>query len=1457
MGELRFADFSAWLVDDAVGSEFTTIQSAVNAADAGDQILVANGTYIEQVTISGAGKNGLSIIGESEAGVVIHSPGTVVQTAMDVANVATPNRALHSIVTVVNATNVTIQSLTVDGDEHGDDIEVSGGDFNGIVYVNASGVVEDVTVTQIRDPLISGEVSGVQRGNGILVSNTAGSPQVFQVINSTVNDYQKTGIVLRNTTSMVTGNTVTGGGPQSVQAQNGIQLSQGSTGSVTSNIISGVVYTGPTNTISSGILMFGAGTGVTVNSNILTGGTGDKDGGIIFINSNAPVANSNTLNDFGIGIQQSGAFATALSHTGNTFNPTDPTDTNFLFNPAVAAASAYTFSGSSGHDDLRGGAAGDTLNGLGGDDTLRGRGGVDTINGGDGNDTVIWAVGDGADAIDGGNHTTGDTLQVFDTAGNDTIQVVTDGTTITGIGGGTTNVTNIETVTLDATGGGTDTLDYTGTSVQVTVNLGTNAATGFTGGVYTGTIENVTGGSAGDILTGSSGNNILIGAAGGDTFNYAAGGGVDTIQGDSDLDPTNADLAGTDVLNVTAGATQDYIRVAPDLDGDNRLDIDIDLNSAVEVPGDGIELDVVDVENIVINTNGGGDSVIVSGDLGGTGVSTSTVTVNGDAGANNLDASGVNGATPVNVVLNGMGGNDTLKGGAGNDTLDGGADSDTITGGVGNDQIIGGDTGSNVDTAAYADGPTGYDVTFNINGTVTVDDTNGVGGDEGVDTLEGIEILSFDNGNILIDLRKDVRLFDSANHLIGAFDTLKQAADAANANAGTDFTIRIAAGDTDVGGSQVVINKNITIDGAGMSGAGMTTLKADFNTGNSGDSRGLILVNPGKTLNVSDLTIDGDGHLIWQAIRHLGSGDIDRVHFEDIQYQPSGGAYAGTAIAAFGATSDVDVSDSVFTNIGRVGILYFGAGTTGTASGNTFTGKGSGNWLDYAIEVGAGASAEITNNTVTGNTGVATVDGSTSAAFLVSTFFGAGTDATFGGNTVTASTTGVAAGFNATDSSDLTFQAGNSFVTGVGTGVQVNGNVTATNTNAVNGTFDWNGGAANNSPSGAGLADDLNGGGGDDTITGFGGSDILTGGAGLDSAVYAGNFGGVGGHTVAWSGGTATVTGPEGTDTVTGVEKLTFAGNSKTVWLVDDNGGTDLTSIAQLFDGNPANGEAAAGDTILVAAGTYAGGFTVDENNVTIIGSEPGVVIQGTFKTDNGSFAGSVSDFLKTPGSIGYSTASGTALTVAADNVTIENLKIDSFNVGINLGNGVDNVTIKDVIVEDTVNGIRKGTGAQVTGLDLIDGEIRDSYIGMYLAKETANGLDISDVLIDGTDFINLTEKGIYAESLANALITGITMTNVGEFGRGPAFGTPAQVGGFGNGIDLNLKWDFETDTDTIDENAPYSGITIQNFAFTNVGSSDKDGTAASHACGAAIAVKARDDAPSYTGNRLASPAPS
>ena len=168
--------------------------------------------------------------------------------------------------------------------------------------------------------------------------------------------------------------------------------------------------------------------------------------------------------------------------------------------------------------------------------------------------------------------------------------------------------------------------------------------------------------------------------------------------------------------------------------------------------------------------------------------------------------------------------------------------------------------------------------------------------------------------------------------------------------AGDGDTVNVDGGDY-VETVQVVVNKDLTI--VGTDGKTATTDSIGFDTTNSGDGKGWYLVTDGVTFNLSGLTLDGSGHKVFQAIRDYGSGMIDQVAFENIQYNASGGDYAGTAIVVFGANSDVDVTGSTFSGIGRVGVLYFGDTATGTFSGNTYTGKGVGDWLDYAVEVGA------------------------------------------------------------------------------------------------------------------------------------------------------------------------------------------------------------------------------------------------------------------------------------------------------------------------------------------------------------------------------------------------------------------------------------------------------------------------------------------------------------------------
>ena len=91
-------------------------------------------------------------------------------------------------------------------------------------------------------------------------------------------------------------------------------------------------------------------------------------------------------------------------------------------------------------------------------------------------------------------------------------------------------------------------------------------------------------------------------------------------------------------------------------------------------------------------------------------------------------------------TLSGHAGNDLLNGGAGNDSLDGGEDDDELIGGDGNDTLVG---GNGNDTAVFSGVKTGYLVEVLTDGRTTVTDIDTTNGDDGVDILEGVEILQF------------------------------------------------------------------------------------------------------------------------------------------------------------------------------------------------------------------------------------------------------------------------------------------------------------------------------------------------------------------------------------------------------------------------------------------------------------------------------------------------------------------------------------------------------------------------------------------------------------------------------------------------------------------------------------------------------------------------------------------
>ncbi len=216
---------------------------------------------------------------------------------------------------------------------------------------------------------------------------------------------------------------------------------------------------------------------------------------------------------------------------------------------------------------------------------------------------------------------------------------------------------------------------------------------------------------------------------------------------------------------------------------------------------------------------------------------------------------------------------------------------------------------------------------------------------------------------------------------------------------------------------QMVVDEVVSIVGAGKND---TIIRPTGDTGSSGDSRGWFLVDTTGGLSLSDLTLDGTGRLVYQAVRDKGvGGSASNVHFKEIKFNESGPHYSGVAIAAFGS-GPVDVTDSMFTEIGRIGVLYFGSGVSGAQfTSNTYQGKGVGDWLDYMVDISNGAVVDVSECVVSGNRGVASSDGSQSAGLLVSTFFGPGTTATIDSSTFEDNTTGIFSGYDTFDTSSI------------------------------------------------------------------------------------------------------------------------------------------------------------------------------------------------------------------------------------------------------------------------------------------------------------------------------------------------------------------------------------------------------------------------------------------------------
>ena len=517
--------------------------------------------------------------------------------------------------------------------------------------------------------------------------------------------------------------------------------------------------------------------------------------------------------------------------------------------------------GSAGTDTLNGGADNDTLNGGTGNDIVNGDAGLDTITYtmGDGADTVdggadadtLAITGTGAsetlDVVYNGTAITsseGGSVTSIESVtanllggGNDRLSYTgtTVGVTVdfaAGTASGFTTISNIE----NATGGSGNDV-FTGTAAVGNAFDGgagtgdravyTNPVTNFSfapnGGSLDVTRAGVTdtltsieqlqfaannfalvqGTNAAQTLTGGAGADLLLGFGGNDTIN--ANGGDDAIVwgvGDG-RDIVNGGLGGTDTFVVNGNNAAETYRVYARANAIAAGITGLAANTDIVITRNGTnnasvlaELD--EIEEIVINTGGGADTVLAIGSFAPTNLNFNTITINDSSSNDTVDLSQLTsahhvvlhttgtggriiGARPQDqIIVDGGGGSgsvdnanamygtasadnmagtqgdDQIDSLAGNDRVSAGAGQDSITGGAGADRLDG-EAGDDTFVATINDGNDRYDGgtgndTYDLSATSAAATVNLVKGSAsstqtGLDRLTSIENVTGSSGN--------------------------------------------------------------------------------------------------------------------------------------------------------------------------------------------------------------------------------------------------------------------------------------------------------------------------------------------------------------------------------------------------------------------------------------------------------------------------------------------------------------------------------------------------------------------------------------------------------------------------------------------------------------------------------------------------------------------------------------
>ena len=207
---------------------FTHIQDAIDAASPGSEIHVCKGIYVEQITI----RKPLDIDADNGAILMPSAMQANTTSLFDAAPIATA-------LLVTDTTGVSISGLTVDGANNG--ISQCAPDLIGISFQNASGELDRIAVRNFK---LAASLNACQSGTGIFVQSGNGGMSKVEIDHCIVHDFQKNGITADEigTVTIIRRNVVTGIGPTTGAAQNGVQIGFGAAGSIPDNVVTNNVW---------------------------------------------------------------------------------------------------------------------------------------------------------------------------------------------------------------------------------------------------------------------------------------------------------------------------------------------------------------------------------------------------------------------------------------------------------------------------------------------------------------------------------------------------------------------------------------------------------------------------------------------------------------------------------------------------------------------------------------------------------------------------------------------------------------------------------------------------------------------------------------------------------------------------------------------------------------------------------------------------------------------------------------------------------------------------------------------------------------------------------------------------------------------------------------------------------------------------------------------------------------